>query len=475
MPSTDPASADQLSDLKPVVRSSIARRIALAMGLVALVAVLITGAVGAPLVNNAAKDQARRQLAASANLVATIVEQRDPQGTSADPLGRAAGVMRLRQLLTQQRIQLVFVRPRTSSLLDAADLSALAADRNISGTRTLAGKRSLLEARPTSNGEGIALVEPLTAVASPGHDAVRRLLLALVLGLVAAALAGVALSWRLARPLRRAAAAAGALAAGHREVRVAPQGPAEVAAVADAINELSDALSRSEGRQREFLLSVSHELRTPLTAVHGYAEALADGVVAPEATASTGATILAEAQRLNRLVEDLMELARLRADTFPVDLTDTDLSALLSGAAQIWRDRALPIGVVVRLDTPPSPLIVRTDPVRVRQIIDGLAENALRVLEPGGVLVLELRSEGDAATIEVRDSGPGLTDTDIDIAFERSALHDRYRGERRVGAGVGLALIEGLARRLGGAAAAGHAPEGGAAFRIRLPLPGPNA
>jgi len=440
------------------------------MGLVALIAVLITGAIGAPLIDRAAEDQAHRQLAASANLVATIVEQRIDEGATRNPLGGAVGFGRLRELLTRERIQLVIVRPGNSAGLDPTDVDALNAGRNVSGTRTVNGHRSLVEARSTGNGLSVALVQPLSAVASPGHTAVHRLLWALGFGLLAAAVAGLVLARRLARPLRRAAAAAGSLAAGHREIRVEPQGPAEVAAVAEAINELSDALSRSEGRQREFLLSVSHELRTPLTAVRGYAEALVDGVVAPEATADTGATILAEAQRLSRLVDDLMDLARLRAESFPLDITDTDLAELLDAATRVWADRARRVGVTVRLECPPPPVTVRTDPVRVRQMIDGLAENALRLLEPGGVLVLELRREPGVVALEVRDSGPGLTDADIEVAFERSALHDRYRGERRVGAGVGLALVDGLARRLGGSASAGHAPEGGAAFTLRLPV-----
>jgi two-component system sensor histidine kinase BaeS len=112
---------------------------------------------------------------------------------------------------------------------------------------------------------------------------------------------------------------------------------------------------------------------------------------------------------------------------------------------------------------------VHTDPTRVRQIIDGLAENALRVTPAGAPIVLAARAEGAEAVVEVRDGGPGLTVDDLAVAFERSALFERYRGVRRVGTGVGLALVAGLAERLGGSAHAGRAPEGGAAFAVRLP------
>ncbi len=113
-----------------------------------------------------------------------------------------------------------------------------------------------------------------------------------------------------------------------------------------------------------------------------------------------------------------------------------------------------------------------TDPMRVRQIIDNLAENALRVSPPGSVMVLAIRREGDWGVVEVRDSGPGLTDDDIAVAFEPGVLHERYRGVRPVGTGLGLALVGRLAHGLGGSAEAGRAAEGGARFTVRLPLSG---
>ena len=246
-------------------------------------------------------------------------------------------------------------------------------------------------------------------------------------------------------------------------------GPAEVAAVSESLNALAAALTTSEDRQRAFLLSVSHELRTPLTAVAGYAEAIADGVVAPDETASVGATMLAEAARLQRLVDDLLDLARLGADDFRIDVTDVDAVALVSAAGEVWRTRTAQDGVELRLDLPEGALPLRTDAVRVRQIVDGLAENALRVTPSGAPVVLAARAADGAVQVEVRDGGPGLTDDDIRVAFERSALYDRYRGVRRVGTGIGLALIAGLAERLGGRAEAGHAPEGGARFTVTLP------
>jgi two-component system sensor histidine kinase BaeS len=113
---------------------------------------------------------------------------------------------------------------------------------------------------------------------------------------------------------------------------------------------------------------------------------------------------------------------------------------------------------------------VLSDAARVRQILDGLMENALRVTPGGAPVVLAVRPEGDGwGVAEVRDGGPGLTDADLAVAFQRSELYRRYRGVRQVGTGLGLAIVHGLSTRLGGSVEAGHAREGGARFTVRLP------
>jgi two-component system sensor histidine kinase BaeS len=213
-----------------------------------------------------------------------------------------------------------------------------------------------------------------------------------------------------------------------------------------------------------------------LTTIRGYAEALADGVVGPDGAQRAGQTMLDEAERLDRLIADLLVLARLEAADLPVELLPVDLSQLVNAAADAWAGRCAAVGVVLRTETADGPVIARTDPGRLRQVLDGLLENALRVVPPGAPVVLAVRppvrADGntpDLATVEVRDGGPGFTDEDLGVAFERGALYQRYRGVRKVGSGLGLALAARLVRRLGGTIEAGHAAEGGARFTVSLP------
>ena len=224
---------------------------------------------------------------------------------------------------------------------------------------------------------------------------------------------------------------------------------------------------------------MSHDLRTPLTGISGYAESLASGVVPPDDTARVGSVVLTEARRLERLVGDLLDLARLGADQPRLVAERTDLVALGREVESVWAKRCAAVGVPFRYLPGVANAWVTTDPARVRQLVDGLLENALRVTPSGRPIVVEVRAAPASLTgarsgfvVEVRDGGPGLTDADLAVAFEPSVLHERYRGLRPVGTGLGLAIVGRLAGLLGGTAAAGHAPEGGAAYVVAAHRPG---
>lgn len=442
-------------------RRGLAFSIALVTTLVAAVAVLLAAAVSNGLVRSAVVRAAHERLANDADLVADLAPGR-PLNARARQLRQASGLLVARVLPGGEVRGDISVSP--------ADVATLLAGRPVSGNRRVAGKELVVEGRPLGGGGAIVLAQDAGLSRTTARDLRRAEIVALIVGLAGGALAGVLLARRLARPLRRTADGARRLAAGDRGVHITPEGPAEVAGVTDALNALGAALGSSEQRQRDFLLSVSHELRTPLTAIRGFSEALADGVVEPAQVPATGGTLVAEAERLDRLVSDLLDLARLGAQDFRVELRDTDLVALAGAAAEVWRQRCAAEGVsfAVELPAPDLPL-VRTDPVRVRQIVDGLAENALRVTPAGRPIVFAVRGDGGDIVVEVRDGGPGLTDDDLAVAFDRSVLYERYRGVRRVGTGLGLALVAALAGRLGARVSAGHAPEGGAAFRLIVP------
>jgi signal transduction histidine kinase len=453
-------------------RRSLAFRIAALAVAVAIITALIAGLLGAGLIRRADTAGAQQSLGRLAAELAVDSNAVSPAHSRviAREL-RVAGASISRAGVVQG------ISPLARDALSPTEISRVLAGGTVSAQRRVDGVSVLVAARPTSNG-GIVLVQRRVDAESVSDHAVGRLLIALLVAVGVAIVLGVVVASRLALPLRRTAAAAHALASGSREVVLTPQGPAEVAEVADAVNTLSANLSASESRQREFLLSVSHDLRTPLTAITGYAESLADGMIDPARTAEVGRTLGGEAQRLTRLVGDLLDLARLEASDVRVEVVDADLDELFASAGTVWADRCAAAGVLFSVEREVAGLRLRTDPTRLRQVLDGLLENALRVTPAGRPIVLASRRGrgpggagglGDVVVLDVRDGGPGLTDDDLRVAFDRSALYERYRGVRQVGTGLGLAIVHRLVDRLGGRVEAGHAAEGGARFTVTLP------
>jgi two-component system OmpR family sensor kinase len=440
-------------------RTTLAVRIVtLCLG-VAAVAVIVAGLVSVRLVANTSRDVTRQFLTDQANVIAAQL---------AEAGGTLAGRKNVRDILEGQGIAVVVVSQRggiegdADAVVAARQAGALSGGK-VSKTVESGGHTWFVEARDAPRGSFVLAFQP-TADRSVIRPLVRNILLALGIGLAVAALAGVVLGRLLARPLRRTAQVAHTMRGGRRDLRAPVEGPNEVADVAASVNALADALQRSESRQRDFLLSVSHELRTPLTAVRGFAESLADGVVRGNDAVEVGRTITKEAQRLERLVGDLLDLARLSADDFRLDITSVDLSGVLRETADVWSVRCAAEGVEFRLE-PGAAVVARTDPRRLRQALDGLMENALRVTPAGQPIVLSLTG----VTFQIRDGGPGLSEEDYAVAFDRGALYRRYTGIRPVGTGLGLAIVHGLVTRMGGTVRAGPAPEGGACFTITLP------
>jgi signal transduction histidine kinase len=457
-------------------RGTLAVRISLLASAIAVITALVSGALAIGLITRINSENARDTLSQLADAAQATTEIGVRPEASQQRARRILGALKVQSVTVSAGGRLAGATALGRASITEADISRLLAGSAVSRQPTVGNQRVLVEGRPTRVG-AIVLLQRRADATALGDAVIGRVWIALLIGVVLAIVLGIVVAQRIARPLRRTAQAAEALAQGRRDVAVTPQGPREVAEVGAAVNTLASALSHSEARQREFLLSVSHELRTPLTAIAGYAESLEGGVVPSGQASVVGAVMLAEAQRLNRIVADLLDLARLGAQEFRIDLAAVDLTGLATAAARVWSDRCGAVGVEFRLEAPCVPVWCRTDPSRLRQILDGLLENALRVTPPGAPIVLSVRTEAERATVvlEVRDGGPGLTDADLAVAFERSVLYERYRGVRQVGTGLGLAIVDGLTHRLGGTVEAGHSAEEGACFTVRLPAAGPAA
>jgi signal transduction histidine kinase len=301
---------------------------------------------------------------------------------------------------------------------------------------------------------GVTDYTPLLVITRQGPNpatGLRYYLLVGAIALVAAAVLALVLARRFTDPLRSASETTRRIAAGDLEATMPPTPHyPEFTELATSINAMGSTLGRARDQERQFLLSVSHDLRTPLTSIRGYADAIVDGA-APDPVAAAS-VIAAESQRLERLVQDLLDLARLDADRFSLQLAPVDCLDVARGVADAFRPRAGQLGLeLVTTPLPAGPLWVRADPDRLGQVLANLVENAFafaahRVVVGAGPV-------GTAPAVWVVDDGPGIATDELDRVFDRHYTSDRRRG-RRTGTGLGLAIVSELAQAMGAAVTA---------------------
>ena len=230
-------------------------------------------------------------------------------------------------------------------------------------------------------------------------------------------------------------------------------------------------LKRADQIRRDFVANVSHELRTPLTAIKGYAEALIDSADDAEARQRFLEIIQRHSARMERLVKDLLRLARLDAGQESLDRTPTDVAALLQGVvddlepAIAERRQA----VAVRADGLPT---LWLDAAKVHDIVRNLVENAVNYTPAGGAVEVRAAVDDGQLVVQVVDDGPGIPPDDLTRVLERFYRVDKSRG-RPGGTGLGLAIVRHLAELHGGTVTAATPPGGGAEFTLRLPIAAP--
>jgi signal transduction histidine kinase len=421
-----------------------------AIGVVVLICVALTIGLGIVLTHRAVQRATLNDVAHQADLIATELQS--------SVLSLQTLQARIGPILNRQHELVVFHR----SDLPLWAQRRVARGRPVQGTVNFGGEPYYFAARAVNPGT-LILLRPQSAASSLLSPYVWGLLVAAAAGGLLAALAALLLARRISRPVDRIASAARSLTRGTHPEPVPVEGAAEIATLAVAFNELAAQLRRAQEAERNFLLSVSHELKTPLTAIRGYAEAVEDGAVDPRDAA---ATVASEARRLERLVHDLLDLARMNRTDFSVRNTEIDLAEVAEDAVRRYQQQAESFGVALHaIADAAAPAIGDAD--RVLQVVSNLVENALRLTPPGG----KVRVVAAPGVVRVEDTGPGLAENDRERAFERFYLHERYGLERRVGTGLGLAIVKELTLAMGGSVGVESSPGRLTVFTVRLSVP----
>jgi signal transduction histidine kinase len=323
--------------------------------------------------------------------------------------------------------------------------------------------------RPEGKGPAfgvLVVAKPRAELSDRLNTLVERLAIAFLGGIVVAGALAWYLSLRLTRPILSLSRAADQVAEGRYDVEIPRGGRDEIAHMADRFGEMAERLHEANELERNFLMRVSHELRTPLTAIRGHVGALREGLADDaESREASLDVIAAEAGRLERLVGDVLDLAKLDARRFTVREEEVDMTRVLERAFAAFGEEARRRGIDYRQHANGG-AVLYTDGDRVLQIISNLLANAFRWTPDGGRIELELDAANGDVSVAVADSGPGISPEEAERIFR--PFWSRDGG----GTGLGLAIAHELAHALGGRIELESTVGSGSRFQLVLPAGG---
>ena len=284
------------------------------------------------------------------------------------------------------------------------------------------------------------------------------------IGLVFAMLITLWLAHWIAAPLKRISKAAESVADGQYQT-IPLSGPVEVRHLVNSFNLMVRRVQDALQSQRDLVANVSHELKTPLTSIQGFTQAILDGVIqTPEETRQAAQVIFDESNRMNRLAQDLVTLARLEGETNHSQFKPLDISKLAYSVADLFNPQAAQAGVRLDLDALDVPEVMGDDDQLV-QVISNLLDNAIKYTPHGGSVRLSVCSRGSNVEMRVTDTGTGIHPDDRERIFQRF-----YRADRsKPGTGLGLAITRQIVLTHGGTIRVADNPPQGSVFIVLLP------
>lgn len=256
-------------------------------------------------------------------------------------------------------------------------------------------------------------------------------------------------SRRILHPLRGMMLVSQRIADGHYDERVEAEGDDELGQLAERFNQMAEKLEQIEFMRRQLIGDVSHELRTPLTAIKGSMEGLMDGML--PATDETYEQIHQEADRLNRLVDDLQELSRVEAGSYELDLRPTKLAPLVETIARRFRQQFEAKRINLDLNVPADLPLILADEHRILQVLTNLTGNALQYTPVGGTVTISAARKNGTVLVTIRDTGVGIEPIHLSHLFDRFYRVDKSRSRAAGGgSGIGLTIAKYLVEAHGG-------------------------
>jgi two-component system sensor histidine kinase BaeS len=289
-------------------------------------------------------------------------------------------------------------------------------------------------------------------------------------------LIGIVVARRLTGPLARLRRVSGRFAAGELDARAPEFGIVEVDELGQQFNVMADRLSESlrmleadRDRLREFVADVSHELRTPIAALRTFTELQRDGDLDEGQRREFLERSSQQINRLEWMSTNLLDLSRIDAGIFPLDVRPGDLREPVRAVVEAHSEQAGAAGISLAFEVPTEPVMLRFDRERIVQLLSNLVGNALKFTPRGGEVVVELVDRADEVVLEVRDSGPGIPEADLPLVFDRFFRGTNVGDARASGSGLGLAIARSIVEMHDGSIGVTSVVGRGTTFTVRLP------
>jgi signal transduction histidine kinase len=322
----------------------------------------------------------------------------------------------------------------------------------------------------------IVISEPYTSRAETLAQITGAIMGAGLLALAASVITGIIAARSLTVPIGRLRRVAGKVAQGELDERADPSGVLEIDELGQQFNIMADRLAGTlrmleadRDRLREFVADVSHELRTPIAALRLYTELQHEGEVDEATRKEFLESSMAQISRLEWLSTNLLDLSRIDAGIFPLDIREGDIRDPIQAVVQAFSESAVRRGVALDSVVPAEPIEMRFDRERIVQLMTNLVGNALKFTQRGGSASVRLEADAENVTIRVRDTGPGIPADELPRIFERFYRGTNTGDARASGSGLGLAIVRSIVDMHDGAIDLASEVGRGTEFTITLP------
>lgn len=296
----------------------------------------------------------------------------------------------------------------------------------------------------------------------------RQVFSPLMISMLFAFLLVFVLSRYIVKPIHDISNAAGELARGNLDYRVKPRANDELGELAISFNKMAEELKLQDSLRNSFIGNVSHELRTPLTSVQGFVQGMLDRAIEEEDRDKYLEIVLNETKRMNTLISDLLDLAKVESGKFPIELSEFDINELVRQSIITFEQKIENKHLGVNISFGESKTVVWADRDRISQVLTNLVDNAVKFSDDGGELKIWTTCDEDKVYVSIGDSGEGIPKEDEPYIFERFYKVDKSHSRNKPGTGIGLSIVKRIITQHGEEITLNNDPGKGATFTFSL-------